>query len=125
MRYVSVEISGSLAAVQRKEVGEAFAGWQGERVSGTQSSEARGVGQSNPESPSVGTSNPEKSPYAVQTRDAADRFGWGETQKQPCFVIALEVLDNLPHDKRRTHRFRRDQRQSGGLPRSSHPLRSA
>ena len=99
MRYVSVEISGSLAAVQRKEVGEAFAGWQGERVSGTQSSEARGVGQSNRESPSVGTSNPEKSPYAVQTRDAADRFGWGETQKQPCFVIALEVLDNLPHDK--------------------------
>ena len=36
--------------------------------------------------------------YVVQRRDATDREGWGEVDDEPCFVVALEVLDNLPHD---------------------------
>lgn len=35
--------------------------------------------------------------FSVECRDAADPSGWGLDQ-QPCWVIMLEVLDNLPHD---------------------------
>ncbi|KAK6122817.1 hypothetical protein DH2020_043431 [Rehmannia glutinosa] len=35
--------------------------------------------------------------FRVECRDAADPNGWGHEQ-QPCWVIMLEVLDNLPHD---------------------------
>ncbi|KZV37670.1 hypothetical protein F511_32680 [Dorcoceras hygrometricum] len=35
--------------------------------------------------------------FKVECRDAADASGWGAEQ-QPCWVIMLEVLDNLPHD---------------------------
>ncbi|XP_042064982.1 uncharacterized protein LOC121808513 [Salvia splendens] len=35
--------------------------------------------------------------FRVECRDAADPGGWGSEQ-QPCWVIMLEVLDNLPHD---------------------------
>ncbi|KAL0281906.1 UNVERIFIED_CONTAM: hypothetical protein Sangu_2983800 [Sesamum angustifolium] len=35
--------------------------------------------------------------YMVECRDAADANGWG-LEQQPCWVIMLEVLDNLPHD---------------------------
>ncbi|KAL3506389.1 hypothetical protein ACH5RR_031771 [Cinchona calisaya] len=38
------------------------------------------------------------SKFRVECRDAADRSGWGEGDQQPCWVIMLEVLDNLPHD---------------------------
>ncbi|KAJ6302388.1 hypothetical protein OIU77_016469 [Salix suchowensis] len=34
----------------------------------------------------------------IKCRDAADRSGWGDAKQQPCWVIMLEVLDNLPHD---------------------------
>jgi SAM-dependent MidA family methyltransferase len=37
--------------------------------------------------------------YTVERRDAADVAGWGGQDAAPCFVLALEVLDNLPHDR--------------------------
>lgn len=36
--------------------------------------------------------------FHVECRDATDRNGWGKVNGQPCWVIMLEVLDNLPHD---------------------------
>uniref|UniRef100_A0A0R0G0E9 Protein arginine methyltransferase NDUFAF7 n=1 Tax=Glycine max TaxID=3847 RepID=A0A0R0G0E9_SOYBN len=65
MTYISVEISPSLAEVQRETVGE------------------------------VRSHIPK---FRVECRDAADRIGWGQVEQQPCWVIMLEVLDNLPHD---------------------------
>ncbi|XP_027338673.1 uncharacterized protein LOC113852559 [Abrus precatorius] len=65
MTYISVEISPSLAEVQRETVGE------------------------------VRSHIPK---FRVECRDAADRSGWGNVEQQPCWVIMLEVLDNLPHD---------------------------
>ncbi|KAM7485703.1 hypothetical protein LguiA_001712 [Lonicera macranthoides] len=38
------------------------------------------------------------SKFRVECRDAADPSGWGDVEQQPCWVIMLEVLDNLPHD---------------------------
>ncbi|PSS23978.1 Protein arginine methyltransferase [Actinidia chinensis var. chinensis] len=38
------------------------------------------------------------SKFRVECRDAADHSGWGDVDQQPCWVIMLEVLDNLPHD---------------------------
>ncbi|KAL8100004.1 hypothetical protein AgCh_032314 [Apium graveolens] len=37
------------------------------------------------------------SKFNVECRDATDHSGWG-TEELPCWVIMLEVLDNLPHD---------------------------
>ncbi|XP_028804934.1 uncharacterized protein LOC114759869 [Neltuma alba] len=65
MTYTSVEISPSLAEVQRETVGQ------------------------------VRSHIPK---FRVECRDAADRTGWGDVEHQPCWVIMLEVLDNLPHD---------------------------
>ncbi|PKA54660.1 hypothetical protein AXF42_Ash000495 [Apostasia shenzhenica] len=36
--------------------------------------------------------------YKVEHRDALDRSGWRHVDSHPCWVIMLEVLDNLPHD---------------------------
>ncbi|KAF8037704.1 hypothetical protein BT93_B0530 [Corymbia citriodora subsp. variegata] len=65
MTYISVEISPSLAKIQRETVGEVLS---------------------------------HSSKFRVECRDATDRSGWGDCQEQPCWVIMLEVLDNLPHD---------------------------
>lgn len=65
MTYISVEISPSLAEIQRQTVGEV---------------------------------RTHLSKFRVECRDAADRSGWGDVDQQPCWVIMLEVLDNLPHD---------------------------
>ncbi|CAK8531448.1 unnamed protein product [Lathyrus sativus] len=65
MTYTSVEISPSLAEVQKETVSE------------------------------VRSHIPK---FRVECRDAADRSGWGDVEQQPCWVIMLEVLDNLPHD---------------------------
>lgn len=46
----------------------------------------------------VGQVSSHLSKFKVERRDAADRSGWGDVQQQPCWVIMLEVLDNLPHD---------------------------
>ncbi|EEF44238.1 conserved hypothetical protein [Ricinus communis] len=65
MTYTSVEISPSLAEIQKETVGEVRS---------------------------------HLSKFRVECRDAADRSGWGDVEQQPCWVIMLEVLDNLPHD---------------------------
>lgn len=65
MKYISVEISSSLAEKQLETVGEV---------------------QSH------------LSKFTVEHRDATDRSGWGSKDPQPCWVLMLEVLDNLPHD---------------------------
>mmetsp|Transcript_3237 Transcript_3237/g.8191 ORF Transcript_3237/g.8191 Transcript_3237/m.8191 type:complete len:456 (+) Transcript_3237:178-1545(+) len=36
--------------------------------------------------------------FAVQRRDAADAAGW-ELDDGPCYVLALEVMDNMAHDR--------------------------
>ncbi|OIS96361.1 PREDICTED: protein arginine methyltransferase NDUFAF7 homolog, mitochondrial-like [Nicotiana attenuata] len=46
----------------------------------------------------VGEVDSHLSKFRVERRDAADRRGWGDVNEQPCWVIMLEVLDNLPHD---------------------------
>ncbi|XP_057960161.1 uncharacterized protein LOC131152343 isoform X2 [Malania oleifera] len=46
----------------------------------------------------VGEVHSHLSKFRVECRDAADRSGWGDVEHQPCWVIMLEVLDNLPHD---------------------------
>ncbi|KAG1330828.1 Protein arginine methyltransferase NDUFAF7 [Cocos nucifera] len=46
----------------------------------------------------VGEVQSHLSRYKVECHDATDRSGWGPVDPQPCWVIMLEVLDNLPHD---------------------------
>ncbi|KVH90971.1 putative S-adenosyl-L-methionine-dependent methyltransferase MidA [Cynara cardunculus var. scolymus] len=46
----------------------------------------------------VGEVSSHLSKFRVECRDAADPSGWGDAEQQPCWVIMLEVLDNLPHD---------------------------
>ncbi|KAK8494585.1 hypothetical protein V6N12_002070 [Hibiscus sabdariffa] len=46
----------------------------------------------------VGEVRSHLSKFKVEHRDAMDRSGWGDGEQQPCWVIMLEVLDNLPHD---------------------------
>lgn len=46
----------------------------------------------------VGEVHSHLSKFKVEHRDAMDRSGWGDVEQQPCWVIMLEVLDNLPHD---------------------------
>ncbi|XP_010522409.1 PREDICTED: uncharacterized protein LOC104801033 [Tarenaya hassleriana] len=65
MTYTSIEISPSLADIQKETVAQ------------------------------VGS---HMSKFRVERRDASDRAGWGDLEQQPCWVIMLEVLDNLPHD---------------------------
>ena len=37
--------------------------------------------------------------FRTEQRGAADAAGWGAVCRRPCFVLALELLDNLPHDR--------------------------
>lgn len=46
----------------------------------------------------VGEVRSHQSKFKVECRDATDKSGWGHVEQQPCWVIMLEVLDNLPHD---------------------------
>lgn len=46
----------------------------------------------------VGEVESHLSKFKVECRDATDQSGWGHEEEQPCWVIMLEVLDNLPHD---------------------------
>ncbi|CAA7054080.1 unnamed protein product [Microthlaspi erraticum] len=65
MTYTSIEISPSLAEIQKETVAQ------------------------------VGS---HLSKFRVECRDASDLSGWRNVEQQPCWVIMLEVLDNLPHD---------------------------
>ena len=84
MSYVSVEVSRVLADAQRRAV--------------------RDVVRDDPkrlDAPKTRaeTETSTRSPHRVEVRDATDRAGWGAVDRAPCFVVALEVLDNLPHDR--------------------------
>ena len=84
MSYVSVEVSRVLADAQRRAV--------------------RDVVRDDPkrlDAPKTSTQSETstRSPHRVEVRDATDRAGWGAVDRAPCFVVALEVLDNLPHDR--------------------------
>ncbi|KAL2631104.1 hypothetical protein R1flu_015790 [Riccia fluitans] len=46
----------------------------------------------------VVTGDENRKHFSVEHRSASDRNGWGPVNPEPCFVIMLEVLDNLPHD---------------------------
>ncbi|XXG49562.1 hypothetical protein AAC387_Pa02g3717 [Persea americana] len=46
----------------------------------------------------LGEVSSHSSRFRVECRDAANRSGWGDVDRQQCWVIMLEVLDNLPHD---------------------------
>ncbi|KAG6549180.1 hypothetical protein Mapa_009165 [Marchantia paleacea] len=46
----------------------------------------------------VVTGEDNRQQFRVERRNASDRSGWGAAKKESCFVIMLEVLDNLPHD---------------------------
>lgn len=35
----------------------------------------------------------------MECRDAADAGGWGALAEEHAFVLAMEVLDNMPHDR--------------------------
>jgi SAM-dependent methyltransferase len=37
--------------------------------------------------------------FAVRVGDAAAAAAWGGASPEPCFVMMMEVLDNLPHDR--------------------------
>ena len=80
--FTSVEISDALAATARRAVRDAL---DGEKQSQKQSQKSQKARDSDV--------------YSVVRGDAADRAAWGAADAAPCFVVALEVLDNLPHDK--------------------------
>jgi len=46
----------------------------------------------------VGEVQSHLSKFSVEHRDATYRSGWGRKDPHPCWVLMLEVLDNLPHD---------------------------
>lgn len=46
----------------------------------------------------VGAVRSHLSKFRVECHDAADKNAWGSIDQQQCWVIMLEVLDNLPHD---------------------------
>lgn len=35
----------------------------------------------------------------MEERDACKREGWGPRSLEPCYILGMEVLDNLPHDR--------------------------
>jgi hypothetical protein len=40
-----------------------------------------------------------RSCYKVAQHDASAPLAWGAVNEQPCVIILMEVLDNLPHDR--------------------------
>lgn len=83
--FVSVEISDALAATARRAVRDAL---DGEKHT-----------QARTNKKSQNKTSRDSDVYSVVRGDAADRAAWGAADAAPCFVVALEVLDNLPHDK--------------------------
>ena len=89
--FASVEISASLAAAAKKTVRDALDGETGPKRDATRRPSQSLSGER--------AFSRDSDVYSVVRGDAADRAAWGATDASPCFVIALEVLDNLPHDK--------------------------
>jgi len=118
MEFVGVEISASLAAAQKRNVMErvfqsASATYSNARTATSTAGNIRADFRTDfgsefrtdfgshfrTENARVSSLGKHSQTYTVQTRDAVERYGWGEVDETPCFVVALEVLDNLPHDK--------------------------
>ena len=89
--FASVEISASLAAAAKKTVRDALDGETGLKRDATRRPSQSLSGER--------AFSRDSDVYSVVRGDAADRAAWGATDASPCFVVALEVLDNLPHDK--------------------------
>ena len=87
--FVSVEISDALAATARRAVRDALDGEKHTQARTNKKSQKSQKSQKSRDS----------DVYSVVRGDAADRAAWGAADAAPCFVVALEVLDNLPHDK--------------------------
>ena len=87
MSYVSVEVSRVLADAQRRAVREVVRD-DPKRLDAPKTSTQS----------ETSTRSPHRV-HRVEVRDATDRAGWGAVDRAPCFVVALEVLDNLPHDR--------------------------
>lgn len=92
-KFVSVEISSSLAATAERTVRDALDGDSpySDSVGDVGGTKRRGKQRKKPHSDS--------DVYSVIRGDASERDAWGAADASPCFVVALEVLDNLPHDK--------------------------
>ena len=104
--FTSVEISQSLARAAERTVRDALDG-DDHRVNDSETlrdtTKRRGKGTRK------GTKR-DSDVYSVIRGDASERDAWGAKDASPCFVVALEVLDNLPHDK---VIFRKDSERGG------------
>ena len=104
--FTSVEISQSLARAAERTVRDALDG-DDHRVNDSEGfqnpTKRRGKGTRK------GTKR-DSDVYSVIRGDASERDAWGAKDASPCFVVALEVLDNLPHDK---VIFRKDSERGG------------
>lgn len=100
MSYTSVEISANLARCQEHMVGRLM-GHGTSRLPNKGGRGGSGIGGVSHERTVRGGGGDRSGggPYRIERRDAMDRAGWGGVDTKPCFVIALEVLDNLPHDR--------------------------
>ena len=89
--YVGVEISPALAKMQRETVRRELGDDVNVVIAGGDGwgKGARGNGRG----------NGGRATYSVERRDALDAGRWGPVDEDACFVVALEVLDNLPHDR--------------------------
>eukprot|EP00899_Mesostigma_viride_P015040 jgi/Mesvir1/23537/Mv18237-RA.2 len=106
MSYTCVEISAAVAQAQRNTVLGMSPGPNGKDGTGSQGTGRDGVGT---RLPSLSTAtrhtqeadagNGHVSRFRVENRDATERNGWGPVDTSPCFIIMLEVADNLPHDR--------------------------
>ena len=104
--FTSVEISQSLARAAERTVRDALDA-DDHRVNDSEArrdtTKRRGKGTRK------GTKR-DSDVYSVIRGDASERDAWGAKDAAPCFVVALEVLDNLPHDK---VIFRKDSERGG------------
>ena len=92
MEYVCVDVSDALADAQERSA--TAAGHATRIASSPPKGNRRREGKGNPRTNAEGRRR-----FRVERRDARDRRGWGARDERPCHVIALEVLDNLLHDR--------------------------
>ena len=105
--FTSVEISQSLARAAERTVRDALDG-DDHRV--TDSETLRETKKRRGKQAKKKGTKRDSDVYSVIRGDASERDAWGAKDASPCFVVALEVLDNLPHDK---VIFRKDSERGG------------
>lgn len=104
--FTSVEISQSLARAAERTVRDAL---DGDDHQVNDSETLRDTTKRRGKGTRKGTKR-DSDVYSVIRGDASERDAWGAKDASPCFVVALEVLDNLPHDK---VIFRKDSERGG------------